>query len=296
MGVVGAGSVLAFLALQAAFPSLALPGMSATSHVRYGGFYRVGGVLGDYELLAEYLALWGVAALWLAISSHGRKRPLWAAISIACVVGVLATGTRGGAVLYLIGAVVVFVAQHRWRRRLRLIAIVAGLVVLSIATSTYFSETGGLVERVRATPLTNGVTTAINREGLWAPYLVFDGPARYVVLGHGPGVRLDHLPAYPHNLYVYVYYTQGVVGLGLMAVVLGAGILPAVTALVRRTEWRADAVLGLLVLLFAVGEIKVEFVRLFNYQLAVWCLLGLAAAARAIRKWENSGRESAGST
>ena len=293
-GVVSAGSIVVFLVLQAAFPSLSLPGMAGTSLVRYAGFIRIGGVIGDYELLAEYLALWGVAALWLATASHGRQRLLWAAISIASVAGIMATGTRGGAVVYFIGALVVFVRQHRWRGRLRLIAIVTAMVALGIATAAYFSVTGGLLERFALIPSpSGGVTTMINRQGLWSRYLVFDGSARDIVLGQGPGVDQYRLPAYPHNLYVYVYYTQGLLGLGLIALVLGGAIRPAAAALMKRSEWRADAVLGLLVFLFAVDQIKIEFVRLHNYQLAVWCLLGLAAAARAITRWEDSSRGNA---
>lgn len=288
VGVVGAGFVLALLALQAAFPSLSIPGIAGTSHVRYAGLVRVGGVIGDYELLAEYLALWGVAALWLAVAPHQRKRPLWMAASLGCVLGLLATGTRGGAGLYLVGAVVVCFAQRRSRQRLRLVAIVGSTVVLGIVISGYFSGTGGLVGRISATPLSGGFTEAINRKGLWGPYLVFDGPATYIVLGHGPGVNLSQLPAYPHSLYVYLYYTQGLVGVGLMALVLGVAIRPTVAALMKRSEWGVDAVLGLLVFLFAIDQIKVEFIRIHNYQLEVWCLLGLAAAARAITRRESS--------
>jgi uncharacterized membrane protein len=67
-----------------------------------------------------------------------------------------------------------------------------------------------------------------------------------------------------------------------MCALLAVLITPFIKTLLGRSVWSLASLLGLMLLLFAVDEIKVEFLRIYNYQLVIWSMFGIAVAAQRL--------------
>jgi hypothetical protein len=245
---------------------------------------RVTGVVGDYELQSELLTLTAVAALWLAMTSRGRGRAAWLCVASAGVIGAAATGTRSGIIIFAFGAALLIVQMRDWRSKRLLAGALISLPLVGWLMSGALYQNGGIIDRFMVSPANGAFATMANREGLWAESLgMLHGFSDWAV-GLGPGSDYATLPVYPHSVYVWLLYSQGVLGLAIFLAIVVVCMQRYFEAVIKRRSLDTAALLGMLVLLFLVNEVKIEFVRLFNYQLVIWALLGLALAARACSK------------
>jgi O-antigen ligase len=160
-----------------------------------------------------------------------------------------------------------------------------------------FTDYGQMYERLAATEVEGGVPDT--RANTWSQAV--PEIAKRPVLGHGPRLRLEGDEArsypgrtytlYPHNIYLFLLYTVGIVGLaaymwffGWLIVRFRRGIQnasddPLVNGFIR---------LGiLLTVVFLIDELKIEFLRfaLIDYWHFVFTLfaifLGFADLASA---------------
>ncbi len=289
--VAGAVATLLLSLVELAAPSIHLPGLFSTTAAFQqltatgATVNRLSGVLGDYELLAELLAIAGVASLWLGATNTGWRRLLWVLTSFSCVGGIIATGTRGGIVVYLVGVVLLLVARGQGRlRQFLVLACLFGFALL-IAPLPWRGTTQSLLVRFATTPTSNGLFGFLDRQGIWPVFLRQFHFDWRLLWGIGPP-EFDFRAwgVYPHSIYIYLLYTQGLFGLVPFVALLVRSAWPVVAAIRGRTGWTLEAILALLVLLFATDELKIEYMRLYNYELVVWVLLGLAAASRRMGK------------
>jgi hypothetical protein len=286
--------VLAVTALEV-FAGVTPPGFFAASNSVYQPelgrtVVRIGGALGDYELQAELLALVGVAAVWLGMAARGRARLLWYALAVACVAGTAVTGTRGGVVIFLLGILLIALQAGSWRSKRQVSLFLVMAAGAAWLVTSLLPGYGDIVARVLATSRSGGLLFIINRQGLWRPLLARLSGWREWLVGVGVGDDYRQLVVYPHSLYVYSLYVMGLLGTGVILAALGIAAWPLFTRIMRRMPLDVDGVIALLVLLLVVNEFKVEYFRLYNYQLFVWSLLGLAFAARGLRASSGRGR------
>ena len=247
------------------------------------------------EVLVLQILLMGY--LWL----HAKGRLLrWVILGsiMADFAFLVMTGSRGS-FLTMIGSGLLFLWFFRSRLgfgRLLRIAIVgvASFAVVSVIVLNY-TEFNVLFDRLAGTELEEGIpdTRVVAFESAWEH--IPEKP----ILGYGPRLRLiDELERvipghvllyYPHNLYLYLALTVGVLGLAAYM-----ALFWAFYAWWRRARWRhhddpfLDGLPTLAILLlitFLVDQLKIEFLRSQfsdhqQYMFALWAILLGATAPR----------------
>jgi hypothetical protein len=285
---VGGALVFMVAMVQLLFPSVHIPGLLTSAgsvQVAESGVaqnLRVGGPIGDYELFAELLGLVGTAAVFFGLRSSGSARLGWLALLLCTMIGVATTSTRSGFVILVLGATACIVADRRTTGRARrtLIAVlVLGLVALPIIRELQARlGTGYLFARLSAHSHGGGLLYVLDRATVWRIFLDHLPSRGDLFLGSGPAFDYAGWGTYPHSLPLTLVFTVGILG---AAAFYGLLLLIEVRCLVAWRSARSPyALLGaILVGLFAINEIKIEYVRAFNYEWFVWGMLGIAAAA-----------------
>ena len=256
---------------------------------------RLTGPFGAAGIMAEYL----VIILFFILYQFLTSRDFWARIGLALLAAtnlmlLVTTGNRGG-FLVLIGAGLMFL----WLFRkvlgpVRTMGIAAAaIVVLAISSlvAINLTEFDRLYERLAKTEVDSGVPDT--RAIVWP--VAWEAITEKPILGHGPRLRFDgeedgaryegHLfILYPHNLYLFIMFTIGSVGLLAFLVFL-------MTPLVRC--WKAArgspvetyevglARTGIVVMtVILVDGIKIDFMRynLVDYWHFIFALIGILIA------------------
>jgi O-antigen ligase len=260
-------------------PRFALFGIQELSikGARGGDDPRLSGPFGvgiTAELLVLSMLLF--AYLSIHIKSAMKRNLLYflTALNLGCLV---ATANRGG-FLALVGGAGLFLIMFRrelgMKRTITLSVVGVFLLVVMSVIVVNFTNYGQMYDRLAATELEGGVPDS--RAVTWAN--IVPEIAKKPILGHGPRLRLYNdyarpypntpLLHYPHDLYLFLMYTVGAVGLGAylwffawLIVRFRAGIRqpsgdPFVDGFIK---------LGILsMIVFLVDEIKIEFLR-FDY-------------------------------
>jgi hypothetical protein len=287
---IGAAGAIVFAVslFQLTFASVHVPGLvTGVGSVQAGDpgvatNLRVGGPIGDYELLGEFFGLVGTVAIFLGMSGNGPSRLRWFLLLPMSVIGIAMTSTRSGLVILVLGAAACLVTRPNATRRVRRAALLlAGLVFIALPAIGELQArfgTGYLFERVAALPHRGGLLYALDRAAVWHFFWNQLPPRGDLLFGSGPAFDYARFGTYPHSLPLTLVFTVGVLGAAAFCSLL---LLIEVRCL---RAWRSHrssfALLGaVLIGLFALNEIKVEYVRVFNYQWFVWALLGVAAAS-----------------
>ncbi len=297
-----AGIVLALTALQLAAPSLHIPGLLSTDagtvqQNLYGiaSNLRVTGPLGDYELLAEFFALAGSMGAYLGLRSSGRARLAWLSLVPASLAGIAATSTRSGLVVLVVGCALSVFGRRAAGRRLQLIPLAACIWLLGLPLLHALQAragTGFLFNRSIALPTGSGLSGFLDRGHVWPFFL--DRLPHGVDLLFGRSLAFDYgtYGTYPHSLPLTLVFTVGIAGAVAFYWLLVTVFWRCVQGLRSRAPY---AGLGaLLVFLFVVDQVKIEYLRVFNYQWFVWGLLGVCAATARIGESDGRGAEVTG--
>jgi O-antigen ligase len=186
------------------------------------------------------LALGSATALWLALSSAGTQRPIFAVAAALCVGGLALQDRRTGMlllpVLLLVWAVT---RQPNLLRRL------AGVVLVAAAAGTAWQVSDGVRARfaeglneIQQYHSSDRVATSWGqRLRMWE--LTVDMVAERPVVGHGvaswQGLWVQRVPrdaalainTTPHNEYLLVAEQAGAIGLGLLLWVFGSALRDA---------------------------------------------------------------------
>jgi O-antigen ligase len=272
---------------------------------------RLVGPFGTPGMTAAYLMSMTIVLMYQILHSRGWPKRSLVALAALNVGMIIATANRGS-FLILLAAFLVFLYLFRAELGLaRMVQIlVASAVILVAGTAAVMSYTdyGLMLSRLETTTeLENGVPAT--RSAVWP--LAWENIKEKPFLGHGPRLVQQHelkyrnfhpdqfISPYPHNLYLHLLVTVGLLGAGCMLFFLfGAAWRIYQGARVGRfgsAYERGWGIVGVLVIgAFFLDELKIEFLRdtTEDYAHFVFALFGIflgwadAARARARSKEE----------
>jgi O-antigen ligase len=254
---------------------------------------RLSGPFASVGLTAEYLALNVLLLAYLLIHERKKSRKTFLyGLMGANIAFLVATGNRGGFISLIAGGLLFL---YLFRRELGFFRItsmaLAGIIFLFIASVLIVTYTpfDRLYERIANTKIEGGIPDT--RREVWPDTwrMIKEKP----ILGHGPRLsrhNVDHVNlltgkrghvGYPHNLYLFILYTLGVVGLVAYLIFFSAIFFKLRKASGKSRDNPLLAgipKLGtLLIFVFLVDQIKVEFLRyhLGDYQHYIFMMFGL---------------------
>lgn len=223
------------------------------------------------------------------------------ALATANLLFLVATGNRGG-FLSLIGGSFLFLWMFRKelgvRRTVGIVAAGSVLLALTSLVLINYSDFGRLYTRLQATELEGGIPDT--RQRTWPEAVAYikerpllgHGP-RYMMQGAADGVKYPgwEYRSYPHNLYLYLLSTVGVVGFVaffyffLTPLVRSIKLQRLLNPHSYESTFSKTSILVMIVIL--IDQLKVEFIRmnLVDYWHFIFAFLGiwLAMGDRAPR-------------
>ena len=257
---------------------------------RAGEDPRLAGPFGAIGLTAEYLVLSTMLVAFVSVYRvPGHGRPSLAALATLNLLFLVATGNRGG-FLVLLGGGLLFLYMFRDRLSIKttINTVIIGVLALSAASyvTVNYTKFDRLYDRLEATGFEGAMPDT--RVSVWRPSL--EQIQKKPVLGHGPRLRLTdgdsiyrgHVQInYPHNLYLYLLYTVGVVGIVAYLAFFGA----IIRRYWKNASWSSGDELSdgmtklalLMIALIAIDQVKIEFLRFgtVDYLQFVFALLAI---------------------
>ena len=253
--------------------------------------YRVGGPYGDYELMGEFMALAFFLTVFGFRRAEGPNSRFFTGILIPLTVFTLLVTVTRGAILSFFGGAVYL--AWRMRRSLKFRDVV---LVLLVAVGAYlvmdffimhFTRSGGIMDRLLGTKIQGGIPTA---RAHWPR--VLERALDHPFVGHGPHLDLGlsrgitgkglYTNIWPHNQYLFYLHTVGLVGLSafLFTTVRLAVISSKKAAKSLRASYPASLmlVLHIMMVVFLVDEIKIDYLRNPSYKYFPWIMMGLIVA------------------
>jgi hypothetical protein len=254
---------------------------------------RVGASFRDYELLSEYCGLFFLLTVfrWIRARSN-TQRALFTLFAVFNVYTMFTTVTRG---VFVALAVVIPMILYTIRRHLnpvRFITAAAAITVLAIGMNflvASYTNSGDLFERMAETKLVHGVVPEA-REAPWRN--AWERSLVHPILGQGPyyGELPGHEIWWPHNVYLYIANLVGYPGLLFYLMILFGlfTMLRPVVDDLRHASY-ADAFLIVAraqLVMFALNELKIDFLRNPNYTFQVWLMFSTWTAAYLVSRDE----------
>jgi len=266
--------------------------------------YRLRGPFDDFELYAEFMAImFFVTFFFYRRTTQPHHRFIAGTISLLSLVILLGTVTRG-ATLAIMGGVVYLTWCLRKKLKPRDLISTAGIAIFVFAIMefvvSHFTSSGSVITRLLGTKFVNGVPDS--RVGWGA---VWNHVLEHPIIGHGAYYDLGlseslrgkglYTAMWPHCQYLLYAHTTGF---------LGAGAFLWLTITLLRLSHRTKAnglqdpnypralmlVLHVMLLVFLVDELKIDYLRNPSYMYFPWILMGLIVATyRVIQQKEEAG-------
>jgi O-antigen ligase len=256
---------------------------------------RLTGPFAAAGITAEYLVIMTFIILHQFLFANGKwiRRGLMAlaAINLFMLIG---TGNRGG-FLALLGGCILFLWLFRKELGAQRVVklVISGTIMLTLISVIVISYTDfdRLFTRLTNTTFEEGIPDT--RQAIWPE--VWEKIKEQPMLGHGPrynmeggmhGVRYEgyEYQQYPHNLYLFLLSTVGLIGL---IAFMNFAIRPLYQCWQTMSlpnvslEYIAFAKIGVVIMVvFFVDQVKVEFLRiaLVDYWHFVFALFGIIVA------------------
>jgi len=246
---------------------------------------RVGSVFGDYEMFAEYLAIFIPIHLIRVLNEKSPlKQLIWVPMLGTSIMLLLATATRGGFISMIAGmAYLVWIARRIVNYQKLLPVLITALVIFYVSSIllNQYTATASLFGRLEQTKFVSGMpdTRAQRWSEAWGR--IMDSPW----IGHGPyyfiGVdekNVDH--KYPHSLFLFMSHLIGIPGAIVFYWMLIKALTISYGAAKRFANRRGElaytvVLLSSILVIFLVDEIKISFLRYDNTQHFTWTMLGL---------------------
>lgn len=293
--------VLGYCSLQlvVGFGDLSLFGLSELSietsreaHHRLTGPFRV------TAMTAEYLVIQIMMLMYAYIrETNSRRKILWLVMAVANFGFIVATGNRGGVVSLVIGALAFFFLFRKELGATRIVLIsVVGVILLGAVSVVMvrYTEFDSMFDRFTETKFDGYIP---DTRSVWSEVWprIIEAP----VLGHGPRFRVEQPEgtvqrsasvAYPHNLYMYIFYTIGGVGLSAYLVLFfNIGLRYFKASRIVTGDRVLDGIprVGIVVLLvFVTSEMRMEMLRflLNDYQQYLFMILAGFMALSDIKR------------
>ena len=291
------------------FDTFSLGGIKELTLTQNRADQRLAGPFNAVGITAEYLVIQSLILVHYMVQT-GRLRRLGIVLLTVNFALLVGTGNRGG-FLVAIGALFLFLYHYRRYigQRGVMLAFVGFFMFGGLASVVMvkFTDFNVLFSRLVGTELEGGIIPEDRLGWVTVVDYIMDRP----VLGHGPRIvrkeeydtpplnwPTDIIAFYPHNLYLYILYTTGFVGLAAYAI-WGLSYWRSLDSLRRRWDdsryrlAKGLPTLGLIIfIVFLVDQYKVEFLRyyLLDYQ---QFLASLFAMFLALRKVDANTRRAA---
>lgn len=258
-------------------------------------------------LTADYLAIQSILCFYALIRTvEKNKRLLWLGLLFGNLALLVATASRGGPTVLLIGLLFFLVL---FRREIGVVKIskwlIMGGIVFVIAATVILENTkyNILFERIETTEFEGYVPDT--RQG-W--FVLWDRIIEKPIIGHGPRMRIDIATAasikgykmlpFPHSMYLFLIYTLGLVGLFVYMwffYVLGMQYWRA--GVINRAKdpfLRGLPILGFIVLIVILAsQVRMEMFRYIrhDYQQYIFMLLAAFLAFSHLAKNSDKGEK-----
>ena len=254
---------------------------------------RVGASFRDYELLSEYCGLFFLFTVFRWVRARSTtQRVLLTLFGLFNVYTMFTTVTRG---VFIALAVVIPTILFTIRRHLnpvRFMTAAAIITVLAIAMNILVAShtnSGDLFQRMAETKVVHGFVPEA-REAPWRN--AWQRSLVHPILGQGPyyGELPGHELWWPHNVYLFVANIVGYPGLLFFLMILFGmyTMMRPVVDDLRHASY-ADAymiVARAQLIMFALNEIKIDFLRNPNYTYQVWLLFSTWTAGYLVSRDE----------
>jgi len=270
--------------------------------------YRVGGPLSDYELFGEFMAMsFFISYFHYRRSTFANSRFFGMSLAVLCVFLLLTTVTRG-ATLAFVGGFVYLMWCIRSRLRFRdvvtVLLVAAGLYAGMEFILVNFTTSGSVLDRLLGTTFVGFLPDS--RTG-WVD--VWDRVLDHPFVGHGPYYDLGlaggltgrglYTHIWPHNQYLFYAHTIGLIGLGAFLFVSGRLLHVSFRFKAKSLKESSYAeslmvVLHVMLLVFLVDQIKIDYLRNDIYLYFPWILMGMIAATHRIILRQRSARAEVG--
>jgi len=297
--------VIAYCLMQVlvGYGKFSLLGINELGMIQNRQDQRLAGPFHAVGITAEYIVIQSLLIAHYIV--HASTRRWIGYLILVCNFAILVgTGNRGGFISALLAALMFLYFYRKQIGRRGVMLAGSGFAVMIVISSYLmiaYTDFNVLYTRLIGTEI-EGVTPD-TRQG-WG--YVADRIAEDPVIGHGPRIvrtsdfqqpprewPAGHIRFWPHNLYLYILYTTGI--LGFIAYASWAATYWNLLNRVRRRTRDLPgigyglATLGMIVLaIVLIDQIKVEFLRsnLLDYQHYLAALFGMFASLHKIEHEE----------
>jgi O-antigen ligase len=216
-------------------------------------------------------------ATWLILASTGRTRVLAALALPLLIVSLIAAGSRGPVVAFVVGFAVMLALAARTRRARRRIGAVVVLLLFA-AVLVPLLLPGSAVGRSLSTIIGSASGLSSNgRSAIWAQ--AWTEFSRHLTFGIGTGGygAIDPINAYPHNILLEVGVELGVIGLVALVVMIGS-MLRRLLAVWRSSRTDISLEASLFIGLFAMALVNAFFSGAIQDNRDIWIWGGIGVA------------------
>lgn len=247
---------------------------------------RIGGIFGSHGLLADFSAIVFYVQLLLAQRTKSVLAKLgYYTLAVLSVTMLVLTVNRGGAVIWIIGGLLLLWFLRRQINRWKLVLGLLGLLLLTVSIQAYTGRNIanlGVVARLMGSEFVRGIPET--RVVAWTS--IMSRITEHPFIGHGPfyditsGREFGYL--WPHSAFLWYLYTVGILGLSTWVWML------AKLAWLSTLGWRSSVGAWTLsrytlvlahvqIIQFALAQSRSDHQRGNVYVYFMWILFAIAA-------------------
>ena len=275
--------------------------------------WRIRGPFHEYELFSEYLAV--ILPLIIYKCAINKKRILLIGLSGLVVILMIMTGTRGGPIALACGFIFWWALERQRLKNLLIFTLLLTLIIPIGLTGYKFLNKNtrmgdsdhDIVSRFESTkfdgiiPDTRARVWALHLKRIESTWFMGNGPCHtaqwyYTALLKRDSEKIQKnknilqgttasLLSYPHNLYITLLELGGVFCLIFFIIFIAACYLKLFKMRSRLIRSKASSeslkltnVLIVMLTIFVIDELKIEFIRYHHYMLTLFsclfCLIG----------------------
>ena len=274
---------------------------AVVGQVTVGG--RAGGVFGSHPLLADFSAILFYLEVVFAMRSRRiLAKLLFYFLALMSLEMLFITANRGGAIIWAIGGVYFLWVMKRhinWMRvALSVPFVIAGGGAAILLTRRWFAS-ALLLSRLIQTQLNRGIPE--DRVLVWTT--IVKKIPEHLWIGHGPFLSgLGSGAFWPHSAYLFYFYTVGLLGLLIFIRILFRVIAksrpPREGIHFGRDPFPkvSQGLFHIMVVMFAIGQIRDEHQRGNVFVYFMWILFALAMVSTRIARAQETEARIAGET
>lgn len=258
---------------------------------------RIVGPFSAIGITAEYIVLQCILILYAILNSKYFNRYFLFVLFISNFIILIGTGNRGGMLSFMLSLVLFVYLYRKLIGSVKTILVLCSIIVVLSVSSFFmvkYSAYNVIFDRLMNTEMKGLTPDTRERDWLLTVKKIPEKP----VIGHGPRIVLEkeypsnailprgQLSFYPHNLYLFLLYTTGAIGLFVYSLLCIKYFYTLLKIKKRFSDkkYANDRFLiglpltGIIVLIvFLFDQMKIEFLRhnLLDYQHYLAVLFGM---------------------